>query len=289
MSEAASGCYRHPDRYAAVACQRCGKPICTSCMVQAAVGFQCPECVGNNPQRVVSRAQLFQGHGEVVAGKVIIALNALMFVLTAASGGSATNPVGPLYERFVLFGPFVVQGEWWRLITGGFMHASIIHIGSNMLLLWFLAQEMEPVLGKVRFSLLYAVSLMGGGLGVMVMSPISPTLGASGAVFGLMGGLVALQLRAHHNPWNSGIGGLVLMNILLTFAIPGISVGGHIGGLLAGAAGGALIQPLAWPQKSAPQRNAAVVALTIGLGILAVVAAHHFVGPAILDKLGAPR
>ncbi|HTO01320.1 MAG TPA: rhomboid family intramembrane serine protease, partial [Microthrixaceae bacterium] len=195
---------------------------------------------------------------------------------------------GEVYERLVLFGPLVTQGEWWRLVTGGFMHASLIHLGSNMLLLWFLAQELEPVLGKFRFSLLYAASLMGGSLGVMIMSPLSPTLGASGAVFGLMGGLIALQLRAHHNPWNSGIGGLVLINLLLTFAIPGISVGGHIGGLLAGAAAGALIQPLPWPQKDAAVRSAAVVALTIALGVLGVLAADHFVRAALTARYGVP-
>ncbi|MGB6060020.1 MAG: rhomboid family intramembrane serine protease [Microthrixaceae bacterium] len=288
MTEVSEACYRHPDRFAAVTCQRCGRPICTRCMTQAAVGFQCPSCVGANPQQVVSRAQLFRGHGEVNAGKVIIALNAAMFLVTAVTGGSAISPSGPVFERFVLYGPFVVQGEWWRLVTGGFMHSSLIHIGSNMLLLWFLAQEMEPVLGKFRFSLLYGASLMGGSLGVMVMSPVSPTLGASGAVFGLMGGLIALQLRAHHNPWNSGIGGLVLLNLILTFAIPGISVGGHIGGLLAGAAAGAVIQPLSWSQKDAPQRNAAVVALAVGLAVLSVLAADHFVRSAVNAHFGIP-
>ncbi len=279
-----TACYRHRDRYAPVACQRCGRPICTSCMIQAAVGFQCPECVGQSPQRVVGRAQLFRGHDEVVAGKALIGLNAVLFILTALTGGSFVNPSGPLYERFVLFGPFVTQGEWWRLVTGGFLHASVIHLGSNMLLLWFLAQELEPVLGKVRFTLVYAVSLVGGSLGVIVLSPISPTLGASGAVFGLMGAMIVLQLRARHNPWNSGIVGLVLMNVLLTFTIPGISVGGHIGGLLAGALGGAIIQPLGWPQQDAVKRSVAVAVLTVALGAATVLLADHFVITALMER-----
>src|SRR5690606_4282942 len=123
----------------------------------------------------------------------------------------------------------------WRVITGAFLHAGLLHLGMNMLLLWLLSQELEPALGKARFLVLYATSLLGGSFGVLVVSPLSPTVGASGAVFGLMGALVVFQLRAHQNPWRSGIGGLVLINLVLTFAVPGISIGGHVGGLLAGA------------------------------------------------------
>lgn len=214
---------------------------------------------------------------------MIIALNAIVFVAMMIGGAGATGQGGAVYENLVLWGPFVVQGEWWRLITGAFMHAGVVHIGSNMLLLWFLAQEMEAPLGREQFSALYAVSVMGGSLGVMVLSPISPTLGASGGVFGLMGALVVLQLRAKQNPWNSGIGGLVVLNLILTFAVPGISAGGHLGGLLAGALGGAIVEPLPWGRANPKVRAAIIVVIALALGVLAVVAAKALV-PGAWDR-----
>ena len=129
------------------------------------------------------------------------------------------------------------------------------------------------MLGHLSFGLLYAVSLLGGALGVMLMSPNDPTLGASGAVFGLMGALVVLQLRARQNPWHTGLGGLVLINLVLTFAIPGISVGGHVGGLLAGAAAGLIVVPRQTPETTVGIRHAFLALTALGLGALAVVAA----------------
>ena len=246
-------------------------------MVQASVGYQCPECTSARPQKVINSRNLFRGHGEVVVGKVIIGLNVAVFAVMALLSGNPNDASGPVYERGALFGPLVAHGEWWRVFSGAFLHAGIIHLGMNMLLLWFLAQEMEPVLGRLRFALLYVTSLIGGSLGVLIVSPVSPTVGASGAVFGLMGGLIVLQLRAHQNPWNSGIGGLVLINLLLTFTIPGISIGGHVGGLLAGAAAGLVLQPVTWPQQGAALRSTVVVGFAFTLGAFALAAATYFV------------
>lgn len=220
---------------------------------------------------------LFKGHDEVRVGKVIIAANVALFAVTLASGAGLTGEGGSVYEHLVLWGPFVIRGEWWRLVTGAFMHAGLLHIGSNMLLLWFLAQEMEAPLGRLQFSMTYAISVMGGSLGVMLLSPISPTLGASGGVFGLMGALVVLQLRAKHNPWNTGIGGLVLLNLLLTFTVPGISAGGHLGGLLAGGLAGAIVEPLPWGRADPRIRALILGVLTIVLAVLAVIVAEWLV------------
>ncbi len=238
-------------------------------MRQASVGFQCPECVAGRSQRVVTSRNLFRGHDEVVVGKAIIAINVAAWLLMSLVGRNPYGAVGAVYEHGALFGPLVAQGEWWRLLTSGFLHAGIMHLGMNMLMLWFLSQELEPALGRLRFAVLYVVSLLGGAFGVMLLSPVSPTVGASGAVFGLLGALVVLQLRAKQNPWQSGIAGLVLVNILFTFMMPGISIGGHLGGLFAGAAAGALLQPVRWPQQGAALRTTAVV----GFGITAFVAA----------------
>jgi membrane associated rhomboid family serine protease len=269
-------CYRHPDRVAGVTCQRCDRPICPQCMVQASVGFQCPECTHRNPERVISSRSMWAGANDPVVTKVLIGLNVAAFLLMAALGGSATSPQGGVYENGVIWGPLVADGEWWRVVTGGFLHAGVLHLGMNMFLLWLLGKELEPALGRARFALVYAVSLLGGALGVLVVSPNSPTLGASGAIFGLMGALVVLQLRARQNPWNTGIGGLIVINVVITFLIPGISIGGHLGGLIAGAAAGAVVQPLRWPQTTAGIRNGFLALMAIGFGVAAVVAASTF-------------
>lgn len=213
--------------------------------------------------------QLFRGHDEVVAAKVIIGANVAVWLLMTVMSGEPYQAAGPVFERGALFGPLVAQGEWWRLVTGAFLHSGVMHLGFNMLLLWFLAQEMEPVLGPWRFTLLYAVSLAGGALGVMLLSPDQPTVGASGAVFGLMGALVVLQVRARQNPWRSGILGLVLVNLLFTFAVPGISVGGHVGGLVVGAVTGAVVPFRRVPEQGDALRHTVLV----GLGVLCLVAA----------------
>ena len=248
-------------------------------MRQASVGFQCPGCTSARPERVVRSATLFRGRGEVVVGKVIIGLNVAVWLLATVVGGRPNSVAGAVYEHGVLFGPSVADGDWWRVFSGAFMHSGVLHLGMNMMLLWFLSQELEPALGRARFAILYAVSLVGGSLGVLVISPLSPTVGASGAVFGLMGALIVLQLRAKQNPWQSGIGGLVLINLLLTFTIPNISVGGHIGGLLAGAAAGAVLQPLRWPQEGAALRSTAVVLFGVTLLVGAYAAAWILASP----------
>ncbi len=218
----------------------------------------------------------------MVVGKVIIAMNAAVFVLMTVLSGNPYGAGGPVFEQGALFGPLVADGEWWRIVSGAFLHAGLFHVGMNMLLLWFLSQELEPALGRLNFALLYGVSLLGGTMGVLIISPLSPTVGASGAVFGLMGALIVLQLRAKQNPWQSGIGGLVLINLVLTFAIPGISVGGHVGGLLAGALAGLVVQPLGWPQQGVALRTTVLVGLGAAFAVLSVAAATALATPPLL-------
>lgn len=245
-------------------------------MVQASVGFQCPECTHARPQRTVPTQTLFRGHDEVVAGKVLIAANVVVYLLVVVTGGEPMRAVGPVFEQGALFGPFVADGEFWRIVTSGFLHNGLLHLGMNMFLLWLLAQELEPVLGRVGFCVLYFMSLVGGSVGALVLTPFSATIGASGAVYGLMGALIVLQLRAKQNPWRSGIAGLVLINLLFTITVPGVSLGGHLGGLLAGAAGGAILQPLQWPQEGAALRTTVVSGLGFVLFWVAVAAATTF-------------
>jgi membrane associated rhomboid family serine protease len=224
-------CYRHPERESGVRCRRCERPICPECMITAPVGFQCPSCVKGAPK--VRSLTSLQRDPHVTW--TIIAVNVAVFVL------AMSRP--DIRNDFALFGPAVADGEWWRLFTGGFLHAQFpLHLGFNMLVLYQLGSMLEPQLGRARFLALYAVGLLGGALGALLLSPDVMTVGASGAVYGLLGATVAIMRRRGIDVMQSGLGGLLLVNLFLTFVIPGISVGGHLGGLVAGAAAGGLLE-----------------------------------------------
>ena len=232
-------CYRHPDRRAGVICQRCDRPICPACMHQASVGFHCPECARTGRQKVVTARSLVT---RPVLTFALIAINIGVFVGDLLSppvpGGSGLHEWG---VEGALWGPGVADGDWWRPITSGFLHDGLVHIGFNMFLLWQLGMLLEPAVKRWGFAGLYALSLMGGSFLTLVIDNDTPAIGASGAVFGLMeAAFVAMRSRGV-NPFQTGIGPLIVINLLLTFTIPGISIGGHIGGLIAGSVGAWLI------------------------------------------------
>lgn len=289
-------CYRHPERPTGVACQRCGRPICPACMIQASVGYHCPECVKAHQKAVPS----IRRHIDPIATKVLIGLNVLAYVVVAVAGGAQSLmqlPGSELADRLVLIGAVpgrsvgfevqpvpglgVAEGEWWRLITGGFLHAGVLHLGMNMLLLWLLGQMLEPALGRPRFIALYVASLLGGAMGVMLVDPTSATVGASGAIFGLMGAAVVLQRSRGINPWQSGLGGLILINVLLTFGIPGISVGGHLGGLAGGLLAGLAVFEIEKRTRNEWVAVAACAALTAVYAVVAVWASQQFMDPVL--------
>ncbi len=212
-------------------------------MVQASVGFHCPECAQGGRQRAYSASMRYQLDQPVVT-ITLIALNVGAFLLQFLASGSIDGARGAVADNGLLIGYGltrrfeeigVAAGEWWRLVTGGFLHAGVFHLGMNMLALWILGSQLEPVLGRIRFLLLYFTSLFGGAFAVMLISPTDPTVGASGAIFGLFGVAFVFQRSRGIDPWRSGVAGLIVVNLLFTFAVPGISIGGHIGGLLGGA------------------------------------------------------
>lgn len=260
-------------------------------MHQASVGFHCPECARQGRQRVYT-AGAMPGHGRPVVTIALIAVNVAVFVIDAVSrssvggggaidgvtldGGLVAFAVDPLTRTAI----GVDTGEWYRLVTSGFLHDGLIHIGFNMLILWLLGQQLEPALGRVRFALLYLVGLLGGSFGVMLLSPNAFTVGASGAVFGLFGAAVVIQRNRGINPFETGLGPLIAINLLITFTLPGISIGGHLGGLVFGAAAGALLVelPSRMPRPAAPGAGSSVglssvapVAATVALGVLLFV------------------
>jgi membrane associated rhomboid family serine protease len=226
-------CYRHPDRETGVSCSSCGRPICPDCMTPTPVGMRCPEC---SRERTKVRTVASAGDEPVVT-YVLIAINVLAFLGSLAGGGAvASRGGGSVIDNGALYGPAIAHAhEYWRLITSGFLHAGLIHIGFNMYLLYILGTLLEPAIGRTRFLVLYFTALLGGSLCALAINPNSLTVGASGAVFGLMGGAVVTMRARGFNPMASGIPALIGLNLLITFAFPGsISIGGHLGGLAAG-------------------------------------------------------
>jgi membrane associated rhomboid family serine protease len=256
-------CYRHPGRESGVRCRRCERPICPDCMITAPVGFQCPSCVHQAPPVRSLRSLATRP----VVTYALIAASVVAFLPSLAAGPGAGPGGNPLAVDFALFGPAVAQGEWWRLITSGFLHYGLIHLAFNMIILVQLGAMLEPTLGRLRFGLLYATALFGGSFGALLLQPGGRTAGASGAVFGLMGAAVVGMRRRGVDPMQSGIGGLLAINLVLTFVIPGISIGGHLGGLAGGAAAGSLLFATDGPDRSRQAAGAA------GCAALAVAAA----------------
>ncbi len=226
-------CYRHPTRETAVACSNCGRPICTECMTSTPVGMRCPECSRQRTKVVSMRSMNAVSTTVTVA---LIAMNAILFLATGSFGIGTGGATTALTRDLGLDGPDVAVGhEYYRLVTSGFLQSGLIHIGFNMYLLWVLGQLLEGPLGRVRFAGLYLASLLAGSFGALLLSPQSLTVGASGAVFGLMGAAF-FQMRARGvDPFASGIGTLILVNLAFSFLGSGISIGGHLGGLLGGS------------------------------------------------------
>ncbi len=203
-------------------------------MTQASVGFHCPECLKQHGQQVVT-ARNMGAQPIVTVG--LIAVNALMFVITRGSGTRIGD--NALARNLGLFGPDIdVNNEWWRIFTSGFLHADVLHIGFNMYLLYMLGQQLEKVFGNVDFALLYLAGLTAGSLGALIVEPRAFTVGASGAVYGLMGAWLMLSRSRGVSFANSGIAGLLIINTVLSFTLPNVAWGGHAGGFVGGLAVG---------------------------------------------------
>jgi membrane associated rhomboid family serine protease len=241
-------CYRHPDRETLVSCSDCGRPICPDCMVFAPVGIKCPDHAGvpRGPVAGTKRAVRRSRVGRVAepVTKALVALNVLIYLLEVAQGDLGSTR-GWIYEHGALVASAiysngdlagVAHGEYWRLLTAAFLHAGPIHLLMNMLALWWVGSALESALGSSRYLLLYVVSGLAGSAGALIASPQAVTVGASGAIFGIFGALFVLeQLRA---PGQMGPAfTLIVLNLVITLAVPGISIGGHLGGLVGGALG----------------------------------------------------
>ncbi|MFC8964571.1 MULTISPECIES: rhomboid family intramembrane serine protease [unclassified Streptomyces] len=235
-------CYRHPDRETGVRCTRCERPICPECMVSASVGFQCPDCIrggsGTGHAPTATQPRTIAG-GTVTADprlvtKVLIGLNVALYLVQRVVGDSFTDQF-TLFGRALLSGELqgVAEGQWYRMLTSMFLHGSPTHIIFNMLTLWWIGGPLEAALGRARYISLYFISgLAGSALCYLLTAPNQPSLGASGAIYGLFGATAVLMRRLNSDM--RPIIALLVINLIFTFGWSGIAWQAHIGGLVAG-------------------------------------------------------
>jgi membrane associated rhomboid family serine protease len=261
-------CYRHPNRETGVSCSNCGRPICPDCMTPTSVGMRCPECARQKTQ-VRTAAMINRGAEPRVTIGIIIACVVLFLAEGGGIGLQSTGSGNWVYQHLALQGYTTIHNghDYWRLVTSGFLHSGIIHIGFNMYLLWLLGQQLESVLGSGRFATIYFTALLVGSFGALVQTSTAVVVGASGAVFGLMGALAVEQFRRGYDPFAGGLGGLILINLLIGF-IPSfhIAIGAHIGGLIGGVLAG-----LAFHQADRMRQPWLGYAACVVMAVLAVV------------------
>lgn len=246
-------CYRHPGRETGVHCANCGRPICHECMTPAAVGFRCPDCMAEQRHaagrpRVVTRQQtrnrwqrsgVMGGRSGLSVTKALIAINVAVFLVEVASG--ALNSTAELVRLGGLVPAYVaVNHEYWRLLSVMFLHESFIHVLFNMVALWFLGEYTEAVLGHVKFLVLYLVTGFAGSVLIMLLSPpLAVTVGASGAIFGIFGALIAYAFLNRQRDYvaRAMFGQLMfwlVLNVAFMLYEPAVSWQGHAGGFVTG-------------------------------------------------------
>jgi len=269
-------CYRHPNRETRVSCPDCGRGLCTDCMVYTPVGIKCAEHAGvaQGAVRVARGAQrLTREGGGALLTKTLIGVNVAIFLLTLSQGGTLSRPRGEIFDRFALFGPLVANGEWWRLFTAAFLHANLIHLGMNMLFLWWIGAPVEEAIGRARYALLYVVSGLAGSAGALVLDPEAVTVGASGALFGILGAAFVFE-RQRNYVLGGGAMGIILLNLVFTFTISGISIGGHLGGLVGGALAALALSRFGRAHAAYGRPGVAGIAGVVAVGVLSVALAY---------------
>lgn len=290
-------CYRHPGRETHISCQRCGRPICPDCMREASVGFQCPDCVAEGARSVRRPTAPYGGarpSRPELTSYVLIALNLGVFVALSVAGGAASalgrallltprgaclESPGSVYVNITSASTCESAGTWvdgvtsgapWQLLTSGFAHVDLLHVAFNMLALYFLGPQVERVMGRGRFLAVYLVSLLAGSAAVMWLSePYSSTLGASGAVFGLIGALLVVVLRNGGDP--RPLAFWLAINVVITVAGgSGISWQGHLGGLLGGVAAAGVIVLAPRERRTTVQAAGLLAVSTVVLVLVAL-------------------
>jgi len=242
-------------------------------MTSTSVGMRCPECA-----RERTRVRGMRSIEEPLLTYVLIGVNVVVGLGAFLGGASATTGgigASSLLEHGSVSRGAIADGEYWRLISAGFLHAGFLHLAFNMFALYVLGTMLEPAIGRLRFGLIYAVSLLAGSFGALLLEPSAPTVGASGAIFGLMGAAVIVMRNRGISLMESGLGLWIGLNLLVTFTIPGISIGGHVGGLVGGAVAALVLFDLRDRMRIAPLVPAALcVALALAAVAGAIAVSH---------------
>ena len=224
-----SYCNYHSEKETNVKCSRCEKYICVDCMRSASIGYQCPACASDSTPVIkgINRNRFIPNQKNTPVTKFLSISLIAIFLLQELTGTL-------LVKSFALFAPLVTSGEWWRLISAGFLHGSIIHLLFNVYILWVIGSQLESIVGNIKFIIIYFVSLLGGSVASYLFSPFgSYSIGASGAIFGLMGAMLVVGRK--RNLDISQITTLVAINVVIGFVLSGIDWRAHLGGLAAGS------------------------------------------------------
>jgi membrane associated rhomboid family serine protease len=217
-----------------------------------------------------------------VVTQALIAINVAVFIAETLAGGPiGSGSGGAVLSKGALFGPAIVdQHQYWRILTAGFLHEGLAHIFINMMSLYFVGVVLEPAIGRVNFSAVYVASLFAGSFGALLFQPDKLTVGASGAIFGIFGALIVVARDRGIPIWQSGLGVVLVINLLLSVSFRGISLGGHIGGLAGGLITGWLIVELAERRRLPALALTGCTVLAIGSCAAAIaVAGGHGLAP----------
>lgn len=270
---ATATCYRHPDRLTRLACSTCGRPICVECSRDAAVGQKCPDCARpEGRHRVITAASLrSEARRTAPVTYALIAINVIVFVIGQASGDLGNR----LFVDGAQYRPLIQSGEWWRVFTAMFLHANLAHVGFNMWALFLFGPSLERRFGSVSFATLYVASGLGGGALYHLVGRMEPAIGASGAIFGLFGALIAATYRQRHTAAGRAVFSQLMMLLALNLAIPlivpNVAWEAHVGGLAAGIAIAAAWNRLPLDGPGAVRRRVAIALVVAGVALGAVI------------------
>jgi membrane associated rhomboid family serine protease len=248
-------------------------------MTPTPVGMRCPECSRERTKVKTIRTL----PSKAVVTRAIIAINVVVFLVETAAGAPlGGGGGGSVWDKGVLFGPaisgnfrfpagfpYAGHDQYWRIVTSGFLHDGILHIALNMFFLYMMGPMIESAIGRINYAAVYVAALLAGSFGALAFTPLDPTVGASGAIFGVFGALLVVARSRGVSLWQSGLGLTLIINLAFTLSIKGISIGGHIGGLIAGVIAGFAILELGEKRRM----KWAPVAVCVVIGVVSVIGA----------------
>ena len=282
-------CYRHPDRETRVSCSDCGRGVCPDCMVFAPVGIRCLDHASQG--KAAARPAMKRSAGgarsgvladEMLVTKVLVGLNVAVFLVNLLQGATFGRNGGSLFENWLLIAQGedssgaivgVAEGQWWRMLTAAFLHGGILHLAFNMFFLWMIGGPMEAALGRARFVALYLVCALAGSAGALLLDPDRPTVGASGALFGILGAAVVFEQQGFKVLGGSALG-VAVINFAITLLVPNISLGGHLGGFVGGVLCGLALTRFGRGHASYGRLGAIGYATMVAVAVASVAVAY---------------